>query len=259
MGKTHLIIPDQHAHPEFNNDRADWMGKFIADLKPDVVINMGDAADLASLSSFDKGKGSFFGRSYNDDMNAHLEFQDRMWTPMRKSKKKMPYRVVLEGNHEHRIKRVLEYEPHLGRTTVKGFGISFKDLDFDSYYNEVIEYRGSTPSVFSCDGVSYAHYFVSGAMGRPISSEHHANALLAKNFTSCTAAHSHSVDLAVRTDVYGKKLMGLVCGVYQDYHSPWAGEVNHLWWRGCVVKRNVENGVYDPEFVSIESLKREYG
>jgi hypothetical protein len=46
--------------------------------------------------------------------------------------------------------------------------------------------------------------------------------------------------------------------VYQDYKSEWAGEVNKLWWRGVVIKRNVENGAYDPEWVSIERLKREY-
>jgi len=52
--------------------------------------------------------------------------------------------------------------------------------------------------------------------------------------------------------------MGLVMGVYQDYDSGWAGESNRLWDRGIVIKRNVANGKYDPEFVSIERLKKEY-
>jgi hypothetical protein len=59
MSKTYLVVPDQHAHPDHNNDRADYLGKFIKDLKPHVVVNIGDAADLASLSTFDKGKHSF--------------------------------------------------------------------------------------------------------------------------------------------------------------------------------------------------------
>jgi predicted MPP superfamily phosphohydrolase len=45
MGKTHLIIPDPHAHPDFNNDRAVWLGELIKDLKPDVVVNLGDMWD----------------------------------------------------------------------------------------------------------------------------------------------------------------------------------------------------------------------
>ena len=256
MSKVHLVIPDCHSHPDFHNNRADWVGKLIKDIKPDTVINMGDAADLASLSSFDKGKASFSGRNYEDDINAHLDFQERMWKPMKSSKKKMPHTVVLEGNHEHRIKRVLELEPHLKGTK---HGLSFNDLDFNKYYSDVIEYEGGTPGIITLDGISYAHFFISGVMGRPIGGEHHAYSLIAKNYTSCTAAHSHTLDFAVRTNIHGNKIMGLVAGVYQDYKSPWAGAVNDLWSSGVVVKRNVEGGVYDFQWISIKSLEKEYG
>ena len=111
--KTHLVIGDPHAHPDFSNDRADWLGKLILDLKPDVVVNMGDTADLASMSSFDKGKASFHGRNYQKDIEAHLDFQDRMWHPIKKAKRKLPHRVVLEGNHENRIKKAIQYSPEL--------------------------------------------------------------------------------------------------------------------------------------------------
>lgn len=253
--RTHLIVPDCHAHPDFHNQRADWLGQFIKDLKPDVVINMGDAADMPSLSTYDKGKGSFHGRNYGKDINAHLDFQERMWAPIKESKKKQPYRVILEGNHEHRIKRAIDLDPQLEG---ERFGISFRDLDFDRYYHEVVQYNGQTPGIIEIDGIYYAHYFISGIMGRPIGGEHHAYSLLAKNFTSCTAAHSHTLDFAVRTDTNRRKLMGLVAGVFQDYDAQWAGHCNDLWWSGIVVKRNVENGSYDPEFISMEALRREY-
>jgi hypothetical protein len=82
---------------------------------------------------------------------------------------------------------------------------------------------------------------------------------LSKNFTSCTVGHSHAVDWAVKASVTGKKYMGLVCGSYVDYVSDWAGVYHqNLSWSGVVVKRNVEKGVYDPEFISIEALKKEY-
>jgi hypothetical protein len=97
MGKTHLVVPDQHAAPGFHNDRADWLGQLIKDIKPDVLINIGDAADMSSLSSYDKGKAQFHGRNYEKDINAHLDFQERMMSPMRRSKKKQPYRVFFGG------------------------------------------------------------------------------------------------------------------------------------------------------------------
>lgn len=254
--QDHLIIPDQHADPNHHNNRADWVGRLIADLKPEVVINMGDAADLSSLSTYDRGKASFHGRNYEQDIESHLEFQERLWAPMKRTKKKMPRRIVLEGNHEYRIKRAIELQPELEG---ERFGVSFKDLEFDRYYDTVVEYEGQTPGIITLDGVSYAHYFVSGIMGRAISGEHHAYSLLAKNYTSCTAAHSHTVDYAVRTNTNGQKIMGCVAGVYQDYRSPWAGHVNDLWWAGVVYKKGVEDGTYSPQFISIDQLKREYG
>jgi len=250
---VHLCIPDPHAHPNHDNSRADLLGKLIADLKPDVVINLGDNADMPSLASYDKGKRGYHGRTYAADINAHLDFQERMWRPIKKLKKKMPRSVFLEGNHENRIERALDASPELEGS------ISFNDLQLRDYYDDIIRYRGQTPGTIAIDGVHYAHYFVSGVMGRSISGEHPAYSLLTKEFVSCTQGHIHVMDFAERTSVDGRKIFGLVAGVYQDYDSEWAGEVNKLWWRGVVIKRNVQNGMYDPEFISLENLKRIYG
>lgn len=256
MTKDVLIIPDQHAHPSYNNDRADWLGKFILDRKPDVVMNMGDAADMPSLSSYDKGKASFNGMNYQKDIEAHLDFQDRLWHPIKKSKRKQPYKVVLHGNHENRLRKVLEYDPQLAGDR---FGVSFKNYGFRDYYHEDVPYDGGTPGIYTLEGVNFAHYFISGIMGRPISGEHHAYSLISKQYSSCVAAHSHLVDYAVRTDTHGKHLQGLVVGVFQDYESGWAGASNNLWWRGIVYLRGLSNGNYDPEFISLGALRGQYG
>lgn len=252
MSKTHLIIPDSHAHPKYNNKRADWLGKFMLDIRPDVVINIGDMWDMPSMSLYEKGKASFHGRTYKADLDAGLEFDDRLWQPFRKAKKKIPYSVFCEGNHEFRLKRALDVTPELKDL------ISFKDFDLERNYNEVVEYEGQTPGYTSIDGVHYAHYFISGVMGRPISGEHPAYSLVTKLGSSATCGHIHTTDYCVRNDISGRRRMGLVAGVYQDYNSDWAGKINNLWWRGVIVKRNVKDGCYDPEWHSIESLKKEY-
>lgn len=253
---SHLVIPDPHSHPDHPNDRADWIGKLIADLKPEVIINLGDGADMASLSSYDKGKGSFHGRTYQKDIDAFLDFEDRLWEPMRRMKKKRPRRIFLEGNHEHRIKKAVDSMPEYEGSR---YGISFKDLDLDHYYDDVVEYKGQTPGIITVDGVSYAHYFISGVMARSVGGEHAAYSLITKNFTSCTQGHSHTLDFSVRTDTFGNKVMGLVAGVGIDYTADWAGHANDLWWKGVIFKRHVEDGVYDPQFISMEALKKEYG
>ena len=52
--------------------------------------------------------------------------------------------------------------------------------------------------------------------------------------------------------------MGLCAGVFNERHMTWAGEMNKLWSRGIVIKRNVDRGVYDLEWVSYERLRKEY-
>jgi hypothetical protein len=256
MSKTVLVLPDQHAHRLHHNNRADWVGKLIVDLKPDVLVNMGDAADLPSLSSYDKGKASFNSASYEKDIEAHLDFQERMWAPINKAKKRKPESIVLVGNHEHRINKVLEYEPHLAGAK---YGISTKHLEFERYYDKVIPYSGQTPGIFNLDGVLFAHYFISGIMGRPIGGINHAASLLAKNHCSSICAHSHTFDYSVASRADGKTIMGLVCGVYQDYESKWAGNVNQLWQPGLAILRDFEDGRYDLEWVSIDRMRKTYG
>lgn len=256
MTKTILVIPDQHAHPNYHNKRADYLGRLILDLKPDLLVNLGDCVDLPSLSTYDKGKASFHGKNYEKDINSHLDFQERLWHPIRKAKRRRPTSFVLEGNHEHRIKRALEIDPQLSG---EKFGISFNNLELSEFYNEVIEYEGGTPGILELEGILFAHYFISGVMGRAIGGEHHAYSLISKNLVSSVCGHSHTADFAIRTTGNNQKVMGLVAGCYQDYSSEWAGVVNHLWWSGVVILRNVENGQFSPQFVSIKELENEYG
>ena len=250
---SHLVIGDQHAHYQHHNKRAEWLSALIHDLKPDVVINLGDGADMPSLSGYDKGRKSFQGRTYRADIDAHLDFQDRLWSPLRRYKKRLPRSIYLIGNHEHRISRAIDVQPELEGA------ISLNDLQLDNWYDEIVHYEGSTPGTIDVDGIQYAHYFVSGVMGRAISGEHLATSLLSKRFVSSTCGHSHLADYSVRTNGQGRKIMGTVAGVYQDYECDWAGVTQDLWWKGVVFKRNVVNGVYDPEFISLNTIKKEYG
>lgn len=248
-----LIVPDQHAISTHPNDRADWLGQFLKDQKPDVVVNMGDAADMPSLSSYDKGKRSFQGKSYRKDIDAHLDFQERMWDPIKKTKKKLPYRVILEGNHERRCERALDLSPELEGT------IGFKDFKFDDYYDEIIRYKGDTPGIFKLEEILFAHYFITGVSGRPAGGEHPAHTLITKNKISSVAAHSHLFDYCTQTNIDGKTYNGLVVGCFQDYTNDWSGNIGELWRAGITVLTNVENGDFDMRFIKLETLRNEYG
>lgn len=253
LSKTHLWIPDPHAHYEHHNRRAEWVGKLINDIKPDVVVCGGDSADMPSLASYDKGKRSFQGRTYRADVDAHLDFQDRLWSVVKATKKKLPDRYFLEGNHEHRIARAIEFQPELEGV------VGLSDLEISRYYDVFVPYEGSTPGVIDIDGILFAHYFVSGVMGQPIGGVHPAASLIAKLHRSAVAFHLHLADYNIHTDGGGRKIHSLVAGVYQDYEPEWAGRASKLWWQGVIVARNIDGtGNFDPQFISLEALKKEY-
>jgi hypothetical protein len=176
MSKTRLILPDAHAHYQHHNKRAEWAGELIADVKPDVVICIGDLWDMPSLSSYDRGKKSFQGRTYQADFNAGLDFQERLWTRVLRRKRKLPRRVFCMGNHEERIARAINVQPELEGA------VGYSDLQLDRWYTDVVHYQGSTPGTIEIDGISYAHYFVSGVAGRPVGGEHPPQAWSQRSF-----------------------------------------------------------------------------
>lgn len=249
----HLVFTCAHSHPDHNNDRFAWLGNLIADEKPDVVIDLGDSNDLPSLCSYDKGTRGFEGRRYKRDIDHGLDAHEKLNTPIKARKKKMPKKFRLEGNHEYRIKRAIDLNP----VNLEGI-ISPNDLGHSDYGWEYIEYDGSSPGVLEVDGICYAHFFTSGILGRPIGGEHPAFQMLTKQFHSAVQGHVHTYDYCLRTDATNKHIQALVNGCMIDYFADWAGNANYLWWRGCSILDNVENGNFNLKQISLEQLRKTY-
>jgi len=59
-----LVVPDCQIKEGVPTEHLEWAGKAICDYRPDVVINIGDFADMPSLSTHDvKGSKYFEGHS----------------------------------------------------------------------------------------------------------------------------------------------------------------------------------------------------
>lgn len=257
--KTHLVIPDAHAKPGVSNSRFELLGKHILATKPDVIINIGDFADMESLSSYDKGKKSAELRRYKSDVAVTKDALAKTFAPMeeynkqqRKNRKQQykPRMVMTTGNHCARLYRIAELNPELDGV------LTMEDLGFHKYF-EVIPYK--TP--IEIDGVTYCHYFTSGIMGRPIGGENHARKLIQTQFKSCVQGHSHLRDFCERTDPMGRKIQGLVVGCYleEDQWEDYAGPANLMWWKGLVeLTVDTQTGSFDPNFISIERLREMY-
>ena len=242
---THLVIGDPHCNPKASNDRFLWAGKLARDLKPDTIICMGDFSSLDSLSSYDKGKKSFEGRRYKKDIDHAHDALEKFNKGLngRRSRK-----VMLLGNHEDRIDRIVDETPELDGT------ISTKDLKFKEFGWEVFAYQEPV----AIDGVHYCHNYPTGIMGKPISGDNIARSLLLKNKVSSTVGHCHLFDYSMCTIPSGRKVLGLSAGCYLHHKEDYARNTQRLWWSGLIVKRNVRQGEYDIETIEYNTVKRRY-
>ena len=252
---THLIIPDAHATPDQENGRFSWLGELIADIRPDVVINIGDWYDLSSLCSYDKGTKSFEGRRLRSDLDAGYDALERVMQPIRRAKKKLPRFVSLEGNHEYRLTKAINNNP-----TELHQMIDTDAFRFDDFGWEYHPYNGATPATLFIDNVLYAHYITKPGSDRATSTEHHAYNLIYETMSNVVVGHKHSLDWAYRTKVDGTPIQGICAGCYMDYQPSYAGESAKHWWSGVVVLENLapDTGYFEPRFITLKSIKEEY-
>lgn len=255
--KTAVVFTCAHADPSVTNERFDWLGEFIYDIKPDYVVDLGDGADMRSLNTYDtRYPQAIVTQSYEKDIDSYNDAQERLRWKFRHNKKRMPAWFGFEGNHENRIKKAIQHDPRIEGVR---HGISFSHLQTDHWFTEYHEYTNSAPAIADYDGVSYAHYFSSGNFGTPVSGTHHAYTLLQHRNHSSTCGHSHKRSIYFKDSAHPTPIIGLVAGCFKGHDEEWAGQSNSQWWKGVIVKRELSSGSYEPEFVSLEKLRRTYG
>lgn len=257
MSKTVVVFTCSHATPEVNNDRFTWLGSFIYDLRPDMVIDLGDGADMKSLNTYDtRYPQAVVAQNYGEDIECYNDAQERLRWKFKWARKKKPYWVGFEGNHENRIKKAISLDPRLEGSK---YGISFSHLNTKYWFNDYHEYSNSAPSLVSYDRIVYGHYVGSGNYGSAMSTKHHGYSLVEKLACSATVGHSHKFHYYRKADAQPTPISGLVCGCYKGKEEAWAGQANREWSSGVAIKRYVENGDYDLQWVSMKALQREYG
>jgi hypothetical protein len=136
--------------------------------------------------------------------------------------------------------------------------VSLDDLQYDRYYDTVVPCEGSTAGIITLDGIACAHFFSNVMDGNVGGSMHGAHALNSKLHQSTISGHSHALDYKIASTPSGRKIQGLVVGIFTDQLMDYSGVAQRSWRRGCVVLRGVEDGPFDPEFVSLTRLKELY-
>lgn len=260
MSKKHLIIPDVQIRPGDDLRFLTAIGNFIIDKKPDVIIQIGDFTDMASLSSYDMGKKAFEGRRYKKDIEISKKAMQTLLAPLKSYNKRMsrlhrtrykPQLVLTLGNHEDRITRAVESDAKLEDT------IGVKDLEYEKFGWQVIPFL--QPIVI--DGISYCHFFPRSPSGKVTQTKRGAPSAVAqanREKMSCTSGHLQGLDVAMVAGGGGRIIRSIIAGSCYEHDEEYLSPQGNMHFRGILVKHRVKNGNYDLMEVSLDYLKENY-
>ncbi len=240
------VIPDCQVKDDVPLQHLTWAGKYLADKRPDVIVNLCDFYDMPSLCEYDKGKKSFEGRRYNKDIDAGDRGLELLHIPIAKARNYHPVMHATLGNHEHRINKVVDLDARLeGR-------IGLHDLSFEQYGYKVHPFLKPVHIA----GFNFAHYFPSGIMGRACTN---ARKILATYHVSCIAGHLQGLDTATTYKPNGHRIMCMIAGSFYQHKESYLTPIANRHWRGIIMLHEARAGEADPMFVSLNFLKRRYG
>jgi len=254
--REHLMIPDCQVKPGVPTDHLGWIGQYIVDKKPDVVINIGDFADMPSLSSYDKGRRSAEGRRIREDLNAAYTAMGELMKPLKdynakkirfKEKQYKPELHFTLGNHEDRISRAAENDAALD-----GF-LNLQELHYENFGWTIHPFE----SIAHIDGIAYSHYFYNPMTGRPYGGQNIKTRLNNIGF-SFSMGHQQGYDSGQKYLNNGKNIRGLVAGSCYLHDEDYKGPQANGHWRGIIYKHEVFDGTYDLMEVSLDFLCRKY-
>lgn len=254
MSKSILVVPDTQVKEGVPLDHLRWLGNYIVKKRPDIIVHIGDHADMPSLSSYDVGKKSFEGRRYSKDIEAAKVGMRVLLNPLwqlqerQANSKHRVYRPDMHltmGNHENRINRAVNNDPKL-----EGL-ISTDDLGYSDFGWNVHDFL----SVITLQGISFSHYFATGAMGRPSST---ANAQLNRQHTSCIAGHQQGLQIATGKRADGALLTSIIAGSCYLHDEDYLGTQGNNHWRGALMLHGCENGQFDLNLLPMRYLQAKY-
>ena len=244
--QTILVIADTQSKSEEDLEYMLWIGHYIAEKQPDVIVHIGDHYDFPSLSSYDKGKSSAEGKRLFKDIEAgNIGFEYLNMT-MQKHKDYNPRKIFCLGNHEHRLDRYIDDNPELIGT----LGTDF--LPFNKYGWEVHPFLKPV----EVNGIFFVHYLANPFSGKPYGGN--AMNILKTVGRSFVVGHKQCLDIAIRPTIDGKQQIGIVNGACYDHNESYKGYQGNNHFRGLTVLHEAQDGFAVPMFVSLDYMREKY-
>lgn len=252
----HYVLPDVQVRPGDVVDHLDWIAQDIVRRKPDVIVCIGDFWDLPSLSMYSVAGGlEKEGARVLADIRAGDEAMARLVQPIhaeiarikrRKQRAWNPRFIFTEGNHEARIARYASNDARF-----EGL-VGTHLLEVEGYGWE--RYKFEQP--VEVDGVWYCHYWKTAHSPRPIGGT--IDNRLNKLGFSFVQGHEQGKRYGDRPLANGKTIHGIVAGSCYLGVETYRGPQGANEWRGVVVLHDVRDGDFEPMFLTLRWLCREY-
>jgi hypothetical protein len=241
------LLPDAQVAPGRPIDHLVAYGNYIAAKQPDVVVCIGDFADLPSLSTHDEpGSIQAEGRRYADDLDSVHGAMAAFMEPIRKVEGYHPKLVLTLGNHEDRIDRAIARDPQCldGK-------IGMADLRYKQFGWTVVPFLQPV----SIGGVLFCHYFPAGVMGRALTT---AAGIIRKYHQSAVAGHLQGRDIAYGKHADGTAITAIISGSFYQHDEAYLTPLANAHWRGAWFFHEVRDGQFDEMALSIDFLKRKF-
>lgn len=241
------VLPDAQVRSGVPISHLAAYGKYIADKRPDVIVCIGDFADMPSLSTWDQpGSIDAEGQRYKTDCDFTHRAMETFLEPIAKASGYEPRLILTLGNHEDRITRAIGADPR--RLEGK---FSLKDLRYEKYGWTVIPFL----QPITIAGVAFCHYFPTGIMGRPVTS---AAQLVNKLHMSAYAGHQQGRDIKYAKRADGGDITAIISGSFYQHNERYLSPFTNKHWRGAYFLHQVKDGQFDEMALSLEYLLRRY-
>jgi len=256
-----LVIGDCHLEPNQPIDRFRWLGRFIAEEQPEVIVQIGDFVSLDCLSHWDYNhRARMEGRRYKDEITYAQKALHALEQPVRnlnavnkRNKKKLytPHKIWHEGNHEDRLNKYVEDRPELIGSLVLARAIGVYNYGWD-----LIPYKEYS----KVGNILFTHIPINGA-NQPISGKYLCDKAISMHETNIVFGHNHRLELSTESR-HGRdtRLFALSVGCFIDGIPAYArgGKTHKSWWRGVVMLYHEEDET-DIKTISLKRLRRNFG
>ena len=246
------VIPDIHIAPGISNERMHWIGRWVNDIEPDYIVQLGDWLTLDSMSTH-AAPGSIAqlqAPTFQADLAAGREsieiFNDAV------GDKGITKRIETLGNHEFRAYRFENLNSCLEGTLIQEI-------------EEMFAAGGFRPVPFGqfafIEGVGFIHH-ANNTLGRPYGGKTVAQRIAAESIFSVVHGHCHTKQAADAPKIgpsHSVRAISAGCALPYGHVEEYAQHATTGWWWG-VLNLVIHNGIIlDEHWTSMISLERRYG